>query len=370
MISTPHLAEPDHADPVTSPTVVLGVDTHKDVHVAAALDELGMLVAAQSFPATAAGYRMLLAWARSFGQVRQAGVEGTGSFGAALTRYLHGEGVQVVEVHQPDKSLRRRRGKTDAVDAEAAARAVLSAHATAVPKAGDGHVEAMRVFKLARDSAVKSRSQAINQFKAVLINVDPVLRESLEGLGAKTLVRRCAELPEPSPAGSTPAFTAAVYTLRLLARRIQQLTAEAYALEKQLRAAVAAHSPQLLERPGIGPDSAATLLITLGDNPERVRGQASFAALCGVSPVQASSGKTQRLRLNRGGDRQANAALFRIVLTRLRRHQSTHEYLQRRTSEGKTRREIIRCLKYYVAREVYHLVRPRPDSAEPPTATT
>ncbi|GAB3150883.1 IS110 family transposase [Microbispora hainanensis] len=363
MATTTHPAQPDHADPQNTPTVVLGVDTHRDVHVAAVLDHLGTLLDARSFPATADGYRRLLAWARTFGQVARAGVEGTGSFGAALTRYMRGESVQVVEVHQPNKALRRRRGKTDAVDAEAAARAVLSAQATAVPKAGDGHVEAMRIYKLARDSAVKSRSQAINQLKAVLVNADPALRESLAGLGTKTLIRTCAELPDPSPA-STPAFAAAVHTLRLLARRIRQLSAEAYELEKQLRAAVLEHTPQLLERPGIGPDSAATLLITMGDNPERVRSQASFAALCGVSPVQASSGKTQRLRLNRGGDRQANAALYRIVLTRLRRHDPTRDYLERRTSQGKTRREIIRCLKYYVAREVYHLVRPQPDAAE------
>lgn len=353
MPSMPHLAQPDHVTADAS-AVLLGIDTHKDVHVTAVLTGVGVLVRSRSFPATAAGYRSLLGWARGFGQVTRAGVECTGSYGAALTRHLREAGVQVVEVNQPDKASRRRRGKTDAVDAEAAARAVLSGQATAVPKSGDGHVEAMRVFKLARDSAVKSRTQAINQLKAVLVNADPALRESLAGLSTKTLIRSCADLAEPDSGAA--AHAAAVYTLRLLARRIQQLTDEARDLEKRIRDAVAAHCPQLLERVGVGPDCAAALLIAAGDNPERLRREASFAALCGVSPVEASSGKTQRRRLNRGGDRQANAALYRIVLSRLRWDQHTRDYLERRLTEGKTRREAIRCIKRYVAREIYNLI--------------
>jgi transposase len=326
------------------------------VHVAAVLNAAGVLVGSSSFPATARGYQSLLAWARGFGPVARAGVECTGSYGAALTRHLRQAGVQVMEVNQPDKATRRRRGKTDAVDAEAAARAVLSERATAVPKTGDGHVEAMRMFKLARDSAVKSRTQAINQLQAVLVNVDPALRESLVGLGTKTLIRTCADLAEPDT--GNPAIAAAVYTLQLLARRIQQLTAEARDLEKRIRDTVATHNPQLLDRVGVGPDCAAALLIAAGDNPERLRREASFAALCGVSPVEASSGKTQRRRLNRGGDRQANAALYRIVLSRLRWDQRTRDYLERRLAEGKTGREAIRCIKRYVAREIYNLINP------------
>lgn len=232
--------------------------------------------------------------------------------------------------------------------------------------AGDGHVEAMRVFKLAKDSAVKSRTQAINQLKAVLVNADPALRESLANLSTKTLIRRCAELPGHDSGGSTPAAAAALYTLRLLARRIRQLTAEARDLEKRIHEEVVAHSPQLLDRIGVGPDCAAALLIAAGDNPERLRSQASFAALCGVSPVEASSGKTQRRRRNRGGDRQANAALYRIVLSRLRWDQRTRDYLDRRLAEGKTRREAIRCIKRYVAREIYNLIRPRASSQHIP----
>jgi transposase len=351
----PHTAAPDHTFAESSP-VLLGVDTHKDVHVAAVLNAAGVLVGSRSFPTTARGYQSLLAWARGFGPVARAGVECTGSYGAALTRHLRQAGVQVMEVNQPDKATRRRRGKTDAVDAEAAARAVLSERATAVPKSGDGHVEAMRMFKLARDSAVKSRTQAINQLQAVLVNVDPALRESLAGLSTKTLIRTCADLAEPDT--GNPAIAAAFYTLQLLARRIQQLTAEARDLEKRIRETVATHNPRLLDRVGVGPDCAAALLITAGDNPERLRKEASFAALCGASPVEASSGKTQRRRLNRGGDRQANAALYRIVLSRLRWDQRTRDYLERRLAEGKTRREAIRCIKRYVAREIYNLIHP------------
>jgi transposase len=346
--------------------VVLGVDTHKDIHVAAVLSALGVLVGSATFPTTAAGYRQLLAWARGFGPLRLAGVEGTGSYGKALTRYLRGEGIEVTEVNSPDKAARRRRGKTDAVDADAAARAVLSGRARTTPKAADGPVEMVRMFKLAKASAVKSRTQAVNQLKSILVSADPELRESLAGLGYKTLVRRCAALAGTAP---TSAATAAVYTLRLLAQRIQQLTTEIRQLETQISAAIAAHAPNLLHRTGVGHDSAATLLITIGDNAERMAGEASFAALCGASPVEASSGKTHRRRLNRGGDRQANAALYRIVLTRLRWDPHTRAYLDRRISEGRTRREAIRCLKRYVARELYPLLTAAGRSTTPAAST-
>jgi transposase len=260
-----------------------------------------------------------------------------------LTRQLLAEGLAVVEVNQPDKATRRKRGKTDAIDAEAAARAVLSGRATATAKTGDGVVEAMRVLKLARDSAVNARTKAINQLKAILINAEPKLRESLTGLGPASLINRCAELADDAATG--PAGHAVSCTLRLLAKRIKALKAEAYQLEKQIEQLVTAHTPRLLDRQGIGPDSAAALLIAAGDNPGRLRSEASYAALCGTSPIQASSGKTKRVRLNRGGDRQANAALYRITLSRLRWDPRTRDYLQRRMHEGKTKREAIRCLK-------------------------
>ena len=345
--------------------VVLGVDTHKDIHVAAVLTAIGMVLASATFPTTGAGYRRLLAWARGFGPVGEAGVECTGSYGKALARHLSAEGVKVTEVNSPDKATRRRRGKTDAIDAEAAARAVLSGRATTTPKAGDGPVEMARMFKLAKASAIKSRTQAINQLKSILVSTDPELRESLAGLGYKSLVRRCVALTATTP---TTATTAAVYTLRLLAQRIQHLSTEICDLEAKITAVIVSYTPQLLQRVGVGPDSAAALL-TIGDNPERMASEASFAALCGTSPVEASSGKTQRRRLNRGGDRQANAALYRIVLTRLRWDPHTRAYLDRRISDGKSRREAIRCLKRYVARELYPLLRSTATPTDPAATT-
>ena len=347
--------------------VVLGVDTHKETHAAAVVTALGALLAARTFPATAAGYRDLLRWARSLGPLQRAGVECTGSYGAALARHLLGEGIAVIEVSQPDRAARRRRGKTDAIDAESAARAVLAGQATASAKASDGPVEMIRMFKLAKASAIKARTQAINQLKAVLVGADPGLREKLSGLGATVLVRRCAQLDDCIPAGAT---SAAAYTLRLLAHRILSLSGEIRELEQHIADAVVAHTPQLMQQQGIGPDSAAALLITAGDNPGRLHNEASFAALCGVSPVEASSGKTSRRRLNRGGDRQANAALYRITLSRLRWDQPTRDYLDRRITEGKTKREAMRCLKRYIAREVYHIITaPKPSTPEPETAT-
>ncbi|GAA4386375.1 IS110 family transposase [Ornithinibacter aureus] len=352
MPSMPSTTPPDSAE------VVLGVDTHKDAHVAAVLTTLGVLLATSTFPTTAAGYRELLAWARGFGPLHRAGVECTGSYGAALTRYLRAEKITVIEVNRGDRSERRRRGKTDTLDAETAARAVLSGRATAIAKAGDGQVEMLRMFKLAKASAVKSRSQAINQLKAVLVRADPALRESMTGLSNPKLFRRCAEL---TVSAASDCATAAALTLRLLARRILTLTDEINELEDQITTAVQARAPRLLRRYGVGPDTAAALLLTAGDNPERLRSEGSFAALCGVSPIQASSGKTHRRRLNTGGDRQANSALYTITIACLRWDTRTQQYVHRRIAEGKTRREAIRCLKRYISRELYRDITATPD---------
>jgi transposase len=278
------------ASPVTGPDeVVLGVDTHKDVHVAAVTTVLGALLACSPFPATAAGYQALLAWAAGFGVVRRAGVEGTGSYGAALSRFLRGQGVMVIEVNRPDRAKRRQRGKSDTVDAEAAAQAVISHRATAVPKSGDGPVEQIRVYKIAKASAVKARRQAINQLKAILVNAEPALREELAGLGKMALVTRCASLDQHHPMR-----TAVTHTLSVLARRVRGLDAELADLLARITALVKAIAPALLDEYGVGADSAATLLVTAGDNPDRLTSEAAFAALCGVSPVEMSSGKTTR----------------------------------------------------------------------------
>ncbi|MEV0537638.1 IS110 family transposase [Kitasatospora sp. NPDC050463] len=337
-------------DSALAEDVILGVDTHKDIHVAAVITTLGASLAHQEFPTTAVGYHQLISWAKSFGIVRRAGVECTGSYGAALTRALRREHIDVVEINQPDRATRRKRGKTDAIDADAAARAVLSGRATTMPKTADGPAADLRVLRLAKESAVKARTQAMNQLKAVLLVVEPDLRELLTGLTNPALVATCVALDDDRGE--------AVFTMRLLARRIQNLDQEIKEVTRRMTAAVRSSRSQLLELVGVGPDSAAVLLTAAGDNPDRLTDEASFAALWGVSPVERSSGKTQRRRLNRGGHRQANAALYRIVQSRLRWDERTQAYLQRRTAEGMSRREIIRCLKRYVARELYRHIRP------------
>ncbi|MBT2388036.1 IS110 family transposase [Streptomyces sp. ISL-1] len=348
--------------------VVLGVDTHRDAHVASVLSLTGAVLAADEFRATAAGYRDLLKWARRSGAVRRAGVEGTGSYGASLTRYLLAQGVDVFDVNWMDRADRRRRGKSDPLDAQNAARAVLSGRACARAKSGDGPVQIARMYKLTKASAVKARTQAINQLKAVLVTADPALREELAGLGNAELFRTCARFTDASSqeeVGEEPVVQATRITLGWLAHRIGQLSEQIRNVDARLARLVKCHAPQLLDVVGIGPDTAVALLITVGDNPERLDSEASFAALCGVSPVERSSGRRQFRRLNRGGDRQANAALHRIVFTRLRVDPRTQDYYERRIKEGKTRREIVRCLKRYAAREVFHLVRqlqPRPRS--------
>jgi transposase len=340
------------SDPVAL-EVILGVDTHRDVHTAAVVSTLGAVLACREFAADAGGYEELLEWALGHGVVRRAGVECTGSYGAGLSRRLQAADIAVVDVNQPDRRARRQ-GKTDVVDATAAARAVLAGRAEAIAKSGAGEVEAVRILKLSRDSAVHARTKAINQLKALLVTADPVFRSALHGLGSAVLIRRCAELPLST--ADTPAQEATRYALRSLANRIQSLNDEAAETERRIAGLVTSRVPELLARTGVGPDSAAALLVVAGDNADRIRHEGSFAALCGVSPVEASSGNTQRRRLNRGGDRQANAALHRIVITRLRWDSTTQDYMRRRLAEGKTRREIIRCLKRYVAREVFMII--------------
>lgn len=237
---------------------------------------------------------------------------------------------------------------------------MLSGRASALAEMGDGPVQIVRMYKLTKVSAVKARTQAINQLKAVLVTADPVLREELAGLGNAELFRTCAQFTDArsrEEAGAESVVEATRITLGLLAHRIGQLSEEVRDVEARLTRLVERHAPQLLDVVGIGPDTAGTLLITVGDNPERLDSEASFAALCGVSPVERSSGRRQFRRLNRGGDRQANAALHRIVFTRLRVDPRTQDYYERRIKEGKTRREIVRCLKRYAAREVFHLVK-------------
>ena len=341
--------ENTHAD-----QVVIGVDTHKDEHVAVAIDRLGVRLGERHATATTYGYRELERWSRSLGEIRAFGIEGTGSYGAGVSRFLVARGYTVVEVNRPDRSVRYLKGKSDPTDAEMAARAVLAGVAEATPKSGEGEVEMIRVLKIARDSAVKARTQAINQMKALVVTAPAELRETLDGLASSDLVTRCGGY---RPGRLDNPTVAVKYALRSLASRYRHLSKEAQDLEAELHRLTRESAPALVNIFGIGPETAATLLIAAGSNPDRLHSEAAFASLCGVNPIPASSGKTNRHRLNRGGDRQANAALYRIVVVRLRYEHRTKAYMHRRTAEGMSKREVIRCLKRYVAREVYSTLR-------------
>jgi transposase len=344
--------------------LVIGVDTHKDLHVAVAVDHLGVRLGQLLIPTTREGYAQLEQWGRSYGKPTAVGIEGTGSYGAGLARFLRQRDYRVIEVNRPDRASRHRLGKTDPLDAEAAARAVLAGVATAIPKAGDGTVELIRVLKVARDTAVRARSQALITLKTLVVTAPATLREELGGLADTPLVRRCAGF-RPGPVTTPEAATK--HALQALARRWLDLHREVRLHDAELDRLTQAHAPALRAAFGIGTDTAAELLIVAGDNPHRIRSDAAFAALCGVCPLPASSGQTTRHRLNRGGHRQANAALYRVVIVRMRWHQPTVAYVKRRLSEGKTKAEIIRCLKRYVAREVFrHLVRrPAVEAVQP-----
>jgi len=347
-------------------TVTGGVDTHKDAHVAAALDGLGRVLGTESFPATATGYRQLDEWMRSFGQLDAVGIEGTGAWGAGLARALTARGIRVVEVQRPNRQHRRRHGKSDPADAIGAARAVQAGEANGTPKAATGSVEAIRLIQIARRSAMQARTQAANQLHAVVTTAPEQLRASLGGLTTGELVGRAARLGPGTPSSPT---AAAKLTLVTLARRWQRLTEEITELDRHLDQLTATTAPTLIELNGAGTQTAAALLTAAGDNPDRLRCEASFAALCGTSPLDASSGRQQRHRLNRGGDRQANAALYIIVMSRLRWDPATKAYMQRRLAQGKTRKEVIRCLKRYVARQVHRAITTDLAATATPTTT-
>lgn len=336
--------------------VTVGVDTHRDAHVAVALDQLGRRLGQLEIATTRAGYAQLLAWAESFGEVVVFAVEGCGCYGAGLARHLGEQHVRVVEVMRANRQTRRRKGKSDPTDAEAAGRAVLAGEAAAAPKSGDDVVEMIRVLRVVRVTAMKARTQAINALRSLLVTAPPELRDQLRALSSVKLVRSAARF---RPGAQDSPLAASKLALRLLACRYQALDDEIAALDAQLEQLTAQASPHLIESFGVGPETAAALLIAAGDNPGRLHSEAAFSMLCGSSPVAASSGKTVRYRLNRGGNRQANAALYRIVLVRMRYHQPTKDYVDRRTSEGKSKPEIIRCLKRYVAREVYTALKQR-----------
>jgi transposase len=370
MTSTPPAA------PATN-SVIGGVDTHKHTHYAAAVDDQGRLVGHAEFPANDAGYRQLLTWLRRHGHVQSIGVESTGSFGATLTRALTSAGERVVEVNRPNRLARRMDGKSDRLDAEQIARAVLGQTSTATPKAKSGMVEVIRTLRVTRASAVKARTSTFNTLWGVMISAPSPLRDELVVLTKRTLVNRCLGLRPETTDLITLAedpdrlLMAGIKTsLRDLARRWKTLDAEIKTLDKQIAALVTTAAPDLVELHGVGVEIAGQFLVTAGDNAERIHNEAAFAKLCGVAPQPASSGRTSgRHRLSRGGDRAANSALYIVTIVRMRRHQPTRDYVERRTAEGLSKREIIRCLKRYIAREVFNNL-PRPATVQPALEVT
>jgi len=339
-----------------------GVDTHAATHTAAALDGAGRLLGHQTFPATGPGYAALLGWLRSFGLVVAVGVEGTSAYGAGLTDHLSGAGVVVVEVNRPDRAARRAVGKSDPTDAEAAARAVLAGVRTATPKDRTStrgtQVESLRVLRVARRSAVAARALAMRQLKSVLVTAPEALRERLTSLGDRALLSTCAALrPDTTAAAAGDTTAATKVTLQVLARRHATAAGEVADLDALIEPLIKAINPRLMTLKGVGIEVAGQLLVTAGANAERLTSEGAFAMVCGVAPVPASSGKTRRHRLNRGGDRQANAALYTVVIGRMRWDARTRAYVQRRTTEGLSKKEIIRCLKRIVAREIYYVLR-------------
>lgn len=339
----------------TTRPVTGGVDTHLDVHVAAAVDANGGVLGVESFATTATGFAELHGWLAAFGPVHRVGVEGTGAYGAGLARHLRGLGLEVIEVDRPNRQLRRRAGKSDTIDAIEAARAALSGRAAGIAKTADGNVEAIRTLLIAKRSARDTRIKCLNQIRHLGFTAPDDLRERLRGVPRGRLARTAAALRPTTQ--TDPVMYATKLALQTLGRRVVELDLSTERLDAQLARLVRATAPDLLAVDGVGIDTAAILLVAAGDNPQRLRSEAAWAHLCGVAPIQASSGKTIRHRLDRGGNRQANHALWRIVFTRMSGDAPTRAYVARRVDEGRSKPEIIRILKRYVAREVYKHLR-------------
>jgi transposase len=345
--------------------VVAGIDTHADTHHVAVINEHGKPIADREFLAVGSGYRKIVDFITSYGTVAAVGVEGTGSYGAELTRTLRGAGLTVLEVNRPNRAERRLRGKSDPLDAYQAAQSVIAGRGTSVPKAKDGPVECLRILRTGRSSAVKAHTAAVNQIKNLLVSAPDGLRAKYRGLRTPVLITTLCRA-RPSGHIADPEY-ACLLTLKSLALRCQSLSAEITAADAALQDILDTYAPLLCDLPGVGTEVASQMLITVGDNPERVGSEAQFASLVGVAPIPASSGKTTRHRLSRGGDRNANLALHQVVLTRMSTCTRTKAYVNKRTAEGKSKREIMRCLKRYVAREIYRQItnpRPAPNNAD------
>ena len=329
-----------------------GVDTHADAHVAAAVDHNGGLLGVESFPADRAGFEDLLGWLVGFGEVEQVDVEGTGSWGVGLSRFLNDQEVTVVEVDRPNRQNRRKQGKSDPTDAVAAARAALSGEASVTPKTRNGPVEQMRVLMVARRSAREQRIQSLNQLRHLVFCAPEPIRTRFKDRPKRGLVTEAANM-RPNRGSDLVIYTTNLM-IRNLARRVKRLNTEMREIDQVLTQLISEAAPSLFELHGLGTDTAASLLVAAGDNPDRLHSEGSWAHLCGVAPLPANSDKvTTRYRLNRGGDRNANAALHRIVLTRMSSDPQTRRYVTRRRDKGLNTAEIMRCLKRYVARQTY-----------------
>jgi transposase len=331
---------------------VVGVDTHRDAHVLAVVTApAGAAIAGSEIAARLSGYREALRFAERHAPGRRAwAVEGTGSYGAGLARFLAGRGEVVLELSRTPRAERRLRGKDDSLDAVRTARAALARETLALPRAGERR-EALRLLLVARRSAVDVRREALTQLRAVIVTAPEPLREQLRRLPVGRLLERCSRLRR---AGAADELTNRL-VLRSLARRIQAATLEADELEREILSHVRAIAPVLLDEPGVGPIVAAQLIISWS-HPGRLRSEACFARLAGAAPVPASSGQTQRHRLSRGGDRQLNRPLHTIVLQRRQHDPTTRDYIARRVAEGKTKREATRLLKRYLARHLYRVL--------------
>jgi transposase len=357
--------------------ITAGVDTHLEFHVVAARDSLGRVLGTEKFAATQTGYADLLAWLRAFGPVAAAGVEGTGSYGAGLTTHLISQGIKVVEVNRPNRQKRRLHGKSDPQDAINAAAAVQAGDATATPKLRTGPIESVRVLRLVRNQLITARTATINALKALIVTAPAALRETLHDLTVPALIHHCTtltaiDLPTPHPGSKTRTHATATLTDQLLApttgtehtmhlalnelaRTITHYNTRIRDLDTTLDALIRRIAPRTTALHGLGPDTTGQLLVTIGNNPHRIHNEAAFACLIGTAPQDASSGKHQHHRLSRAGDRHANAALYRITITRLATHQPTRTYMHQRHKPGTktTKKHIIRCLKRYITREIY-----------------
>lgn len=335
--------------------VIAGIDTHADTHHVALITDYGKRLGDRKFLAVGSGYRQIAAYLTRFGPVTAVGIEGTGSYGAELARVLAEHGFIIREVNRPNRAERRLRGKSDPLDAYQAAESVLADRGTSTPKARDGYVEALRVLRTARTSAMKARTALMNQISAVLTAATDEVRAKYRGLSSEARVKAMAS-SRPTGDPADPVI-ATLMTLKRLGTRHRFLSEEINETDAALEAIILTYAPELIDVKGVGVVVASQLLVTFGDNPERMNSEAAFAALAGVAPVPASSGKTSRHRLCRGGDRQANSSLYRIVVVRMSTDARTRAYVAKRTEDGLSKKEIIRCLKRYVAREIFHVMK-------------